>query len=315
MTDSTAATPVQPFRMGKIAVVGRPNVGKSTLLNQIVGERVSIVSPKPQTTRDRIAGILTRPDAQLVFLDTPGLNPGDKLDALQRYMTAQARGALEEADLLLHLVKMPERSPVPFTPRLHPSDASLLDELAALRKPVWAVVNRTDVLKRHVVIPMLTLLAEERRYTELFAVSARTGDGVNRLVEALVAAMPAGEPMYPADEYTDRPVRFLAAELIREQVFRLTHQELPYATGVTIDAWTEKPTVAHIHASIVVERPGQKAIVIGKGGAMLKEIGTAARTAIEQMTGRPAFLELFVKVEAEWTKTRRGLNEAGYSGG
>lgn len=298
------------FHSGVVALVGRPNVGKSTLLNRMVGEKVAIVSPKPQTTRTRILGVVHRPSGQLVLVDTPGLHQAK--GSLGKAMEATVRTALEEVDLVCLLV---EPSP--------PVPAAVLDTLARLRKPRFLVVNKVDTVPKASLLPLAALYREALPFDETFFVSALTGEGVEELLEALLARLPAGEPLYPAETFTDQSERILAAELIREQVLRHCRAEVPHSSAVLIDLFDESERaprpgargplqgLIRIAATVFVERESQKAIVIGKQGAMLKAIGTDARQALERLLGTHVYLSLRVKVEPRWRETDRGLRRVG----
>jgi len=298
------------FHSGVVALVGRPNVGKSTLLNRMVGEKVAIVSPKPQTTRTRILGVVHRPSGQLVLVDTPGLH--EAKGSLGKAMEETVRAAMEEVDLVCLLV---EPSP--------PVPAAILERLARLKKPRFLVVNKVDAAPKPPLLPLAALYREALPFEETFFVSARTGEGVEELVEALLARLPEGEPLYPAETFTDQTERILAGELIREQVLRRCRAEVPHSSAVLIDLFDESDRaprpgargplqgLVRIAATVFVERESQKAIVIGKQGAMLKAIGTDARQVLEKLLGAHVYLSLRVKVEPRWRETDRGLRRVG----
>ncbi len=290
------------FRAGYVAIVGRPNVGKSTLLNRLVGQKLSITSRRPQTTRDRVLGILTRPDAQFVFVDTPGVQASHG-SRLNRYMNRSATQALEQVDAVVLVVE---------ALRFGAQDRRVL---AALPEgtPVVAVVNKIDRLPdKSALLPFLALLAQAFAFCEIVPVSAETGAQIDRLLEVLRQYLPPGPLIFAEDELTDRSERFLAAELVREKLFRLLGEEVPYAAAVEIERFEQEGDLRRIAASILVERPGQKPIVIGKGGEKLKAVGTQARHDMEKLFGGKVFLELFVKVREGWMDDPATLKRLGY---
>ena len=290
------------FKSGYIVLVGRPNVGKSTLLNHLVGQKVSITSRRPQTTRNRILGIRTRADAQLLFVDTPGIH--DPQNPLNRYMMRMAQGALGSVDVAVLVVEAGV---------FREDDARALDLLRPLGKPVILVVNKVDTLKdKSRLLPFLQTMGERYPFAEVLPMSARAPADAKVLEDLLVKYLPEGEPFYGEDEITDRSMRFMAAELIREQVFRSVGQELPYASAVGIDEFKEEGRLTRIQATIYVERPGQKAILIGAGGERLKQIGQAARLELEKMLGTKVFLGLWVKVKTGWATDANVLHSIGY---
>jgi GTP-binding protein Era len=292
-----------PHRFGHVALIGRPNVGKSTLLNALIGAQLSIVTPKPQTTRHRIAGIATRPDAQIVFLDTPGLHQDGKR-AMNRAMNRVARQVPEETDLAVHVVA---------ALRWTDEDEDAWRLLANTPQPKLLAINKVDrVEDKTRLLPFASEAMHGREYAAVHFVIARRGDGVPALLDDIAARMPEGEAAYGEDEMTDRSERFLAAEFIREQVMLRFSAELPYAVAVEIERFEEARGVARIGAIIWVEREGQKAIVIGAGGQPLKAIGSAARHAMERMFGRRVFLELWVRVRESWSDDEAVLRRLGY---
>ncbi len=298
-TESSAS-----HRYGTVAIVGRPNVGKSTLLNALLGTRLSIVTPKPQTTRHRILGVVTRPDAQVAFLDTPGLHEGGKR-ALNRQLNRVARQVPEEADLLVHVVDGIRR---------HAEDEAVRRLVAAQSAPCILAVNKVDRLPdKSVLLAFAQSMMQEHAYAAVHFIAARRGDGVQALLDDVVRHLPEGPAQFGEDEYTDRSERFLVAEFVREQLMRQLGEELPYATAVEIERYVDEPTITRIGAVIWVERDGQKSIVIGAGGAQLKKIGSAARRAMEQMLGRRVFLELWVRVRESWSDDQAALRQFGYS--
>jgi GTP-binding protein Era len=279
-----------PFRSGYVAIVGRPNSGKSTLVNALVGRKVAIVSPRPQTTRNRIHGIVNRPDAQLVLIDTPGLHKPDS--ALNRQMMQEAAGALDGVDILSLMVDASEEP--------GPGDRFALEWMRRFRGTSFLLLNKIDRIPKALLLPLIDSYSRQHDFAEVFPISALTGDGLVPLVENWIARLPQNPPYFPTDQFTDQPERFLAAELIREKAIHATREEVPYALAVLIERFEETERLIRIHATLFVERDGQKGILIGKGGAMLKKIGTAARLEIEHLLGTKVYLELFVKVHPNW---------------
>jgi len=297
MTETTS------HRFGHVALVGRPNVGKSTLLNAIVGAPLSIVTPKPQTTRHRILGIATRPDAQIVFLDTPGLHQGDKR-AMNKLLNRVARQVPAEADVIVHVID---------ALRWTDEDEDVYQMLESHAVPRILAMNKVDKVEdKSRLLPFAAETTNERGYASVHFLAARRGDGVTALLDDLVARLPEGDAAYGEDEMTDRSERFLAAELVREQIMLRYSAELPYAIAVEIERFEDKRGVAHIGAVIWVERDGQKAIVIGAGGSALKAIGTAARKSMEKLFDRKVFLELWVRVRESWSDDAAMLRKFGY---
>jgi GTP-binding protein Era len=298
MTDLT-------HRAGFVALVGRPNVGKSTLLNRLVGEKMAIVSRRPQTTRTRITGIKHLPDAQVVFVDTPGLHEGT--GRLGELMVKTAERALQDVDLIclvLEATEKPERL-----------DRAIFERLKAARVPVYAVLNKTDlVAPKSKLLSLIAACRAAFAFKEIVPVSAETGENCARLLALIVAAMPQRPPHFPRESLTDQPETFWVAEAIREKIFRLTNQEVPYACAVRVAEIKERkrPECLYIRASIFVEQDSQKGILIGKGGTMLKRIGTAAREDLERFFGIKVYLELAVAVRRNWRKDERALKEFGF---
>lgn len=303
---SVETPPQGSHRCGLVALLGRPNVGKSTLQNSLVGFRVSIVSPKPQTTRHRILGIATRPAAQILFVDTPGMHAQAKR-AINRQLNRAARGAIDEVDVLVHVVE---------AGRWNDEDERVWQALHAAGKPVLLAVNKVDTIKdRGQLLPFIAEVTRERSYDAVLLVSARRSDGLEALEREIVARLPVAPPVYAEDEITDRSERFLAAELVREQLMRQLGQELPYSCTVEIEQFGEREDgISEIGAVIWVERAGQKAIVIGAGGTRLKEVGTAARLAMERLFERRVFLKLWVRVRENWSDDEAALKRFGYEG-
>ena len=291
-------------RFGSVALVGRPNVGKSTLLNALLGTHLSIVTPKPQTTRHRILGIVTRPDAQLVFIDTPGLHQGGKR-ALNRQLNRVARQVPDEADVLVHVVD---------GLRWRDEDEDVWRLVSAQSSPCLLAINKVDKLAdKKTLLPFAAAITRERPYRAVHFIAAKRGDGVPALLDELVSLLPQGPCGYAEDELTDRSERFLAAELIREQLMLLLAAELPYSTAVEIERFEDAEDITRIGAVIWVERDSQKAIVIGAGGGQLKKVGSAARRAMERLFERKVFLELWVRVRESWSDDAAALRQFGYS--
>ena len=287
-------------RSGFVSILGRPNAGKSTLLNRLVGSKVAIVSDKPQTTRTSIQAVLTRPDAQAVFLDTPGVHEGKIL--LHKRMMDTVRAALHERDLLLWMVDA--------SAPIDEKDLATLDLVKDQRAPVFLVLNKVDALRhKHLLLEFMERYRNAVAFKEVMPISALNGEGTAELTEAIIRELPLGPQYFPPDHLTDQPERFLAGEMIREAALDLTRQEVPHAVAVIVDTWEEGRRLIRIAATIYVERNGQKRIIIGTGGAVLKEIGTRARAEIEALLGRKVFLELFVKVRANWRENAGFLNE------
>lgn len=290
-------------RAGFVTIVGRPNVGKSTLLNALIGARVAAVSPKPQTTRNRIVGIRTLPDAQAVFLDTPGMHAARS--PLNRRLVETAEHALGEADVVVLVIDA--------ATGVGPGDRELAATLAATGRPVVVALNKRDRVRPSKLLPMMAELGGVLPGRDLVPVSARTGEGVEALLATVVALLPEGPRLHPEEEFTTETERFIAQEMIREQLFRQTEEEVPYGTAVEIEEFRDDrgKGVVFIRAVIVVERESHKGIVIGAKGARLKEVGRQARLALESLLGTKVFLELFVRVEPGWTGNPRRLKELG----
>jgi GTP-binding protein Era len=293
-----------PSRAGRVAILGRPNVGKSTLLNRIVGEKLAIVTPKPQTTRNRITGVYNGDRGQIVFVDTPGVHGAKK--ELNRFMVGEALGLIPDIDAALLIVEATVDRPGDVEERI-------LKGLADAGRPVVLGLNKADTVKdKGALLPTLERWSKRPELRALVPLSATRGTNVDRLVNELWDLLPEGPPLFDPDQLTDRTERFLAAELIREQLFVSLRQEVPYAIAVVIDQWEERASDVVISASIVVERDTQRAIVLGKGGAMIKDVGTRARLAISELLQRPAHIKLTVRVEADWTTSPHALATLGY---
>lgn len=287
-------------RSGFVSILGRPNAGKSTLLNSLVGVKVAIVSDKPQTTRTSVQAVLTREGAQIVFLDTPGVHEGKIL--LHKRMMDNVREALQERDLLIWMVDA--------SAGLDEADIVAASMLRGNRAPVFIVFNKIDrVSNKNLLLPMIERYRQEFEPKEVIPVSALDGEGVDDLVQAIISQLPEGPKYFPDDHLTDQPERFLAGEIVREKVLELTRQEVPHAVAVVVEKWEESPRLVKIAATIFVERDGQKRIVIGSGGSVLKKIGTMAREDIEDLLRKKVYLELFVKVRADWREQAGFLNE------
>ena len=294
--------PAAKFRSGYIAIVGRPNVDKSTLLNRLIGQKLSITSRKPQTTRQRITGILTREDAQLLFVDTPGFQRRHG-GALNRHMNRAVTQALAGVDVVLLVIE---------ALRFSAEDRALLELLPAQR-PVLLVINKTDKLSdRRQLLPFIAKMSAEHAFAEIVPVSAAKGHAVAELARAISRYLPERPALYGADEITESSERVLAAELIREKLFRLLGDELPYVSAVIIDRFAMDGALRRIHASIIVDKESQKGIVVGAKGSRLKEIATKARLDMEKLFGGKVHLEVWVKVETGWTENQRLLKQFGY---
>jgi len=293
---------LKDFRSGYVSIIGRPNVGKSTLLNSILGEKVAIVTTKPQTTRNRIIGIKTLPNAQIIFIDTPGIHkPRHKLGEA---MVKTALEALNEVDIILFMVE-------PHSPEKE--DLSVIEMLKKVRSPVFLLINKIDTIKKIDLLPLIDHFKNLYSFQEIIPLSALKQDGMSMLMKRIYDSMPSG-PKYYSDEFiTDQLERFMVSEIIRERVMEMTEEEVPYSVAVEITEWKEKEDgLIVISGNIYVEREGQKGIIIGKRGAMLKSIGSAARIDIERLLNTKVFLELWVKVKKDWRNNKTTLRELGY---
>ncbi len=291
------------FKAGYVAILGRPNVGKSTLMNALLGQKLSIVTPKPQTTRHRILGILTGEGYQIVFFDTPGLlDPHYKL---QEVMMKSAERAAEDADVVLFMIEA--------LPESHELDFQLLERLRVETKPAVLAINKIDLVAKDQLLPLIDECHRRYNFREIVPISALKQDGTEILRDVLVKYLPEGEPLYPEDMITDHPERFFVAEIIREKIFQKYGEEIPYSTTVVIDEFKERPGAKdYIRASIYVEKPNQRKILIGKGGEALKRIGRLAREEIELFLGRPVYLELWVGVKEKWRQREPLIRQFGY---
>ena len=290
------------YKSGFVAVIGRPNVGKSTLINKIVGQKVAITSDKPQTTRNRIQCILTDDDAQIIFLDTPGIHkPKFKLG---EYMLKAAEGTLKEVDAILFVIDAAEK--------FGGGEKYILERLSATDKPVILVVNKVDLIGREKILPIIAEYSARRNFAAVVPISAAEGINVDALIAEVKNFLPEGVQYYPADMVTDQPERLIVAELIREKILHATQDEVPHSIAVDLEEFTERDNgTIFIRATIYVERDSQKGILIGKGGAMLKSIGAASRPEIEMLLGAKIFLDLWVKVKRDWRNSIGALQSFG----
>lgn len=290
------------YHSGFVAIVGRPNVGKSTFLNRVIGQKIAIMSDKAQTTRNKIQGVYTTKEAQIVFIDTPGIHkPKDKLGD---FMMESALSALKEVDAVLFMVNATERRGA--------GDNYIIDQLKKTDQPVYLLINKIDQISPDDIMAIIGEYQNALKFKDVFPISALQGNNVPELIDALVKELPEGPQYYPEDQVTDHPERFVISELIREKVMQLTRQEIPTSTAVYIEKIKDDNGLLRIQATIIVERDGQKGIVIGKGGSMLKKIGTLARKDIENMMGNKVFLELWVKVQPRWRDKQSLLDSYGY---
>jgi len=292
------------MKAGFVSFIGRPNAGKSTLLNRLVGTKLAIVSDKPQTTRNRILGVRNYPDAQVVFLDTPGIHR--PLHRMNVRMVDAAVDTIREVDVLCLVVDVTEP--------LGKGDRFVLDLVKDAKAPVFLVLNKIDLMKKARLLPLMQQYSEMGSFAEIVPVSAATGDNVDRLERALLDRLPEGEPLYPADYLTDQPERFFASEIVREKLLQFTRAEIPFSSAVVVDKFEEPERAGglmSLHCTIVVDRESQKPIVIGRGGEMIKRIGTAAREDLERFFDTKVFLDLHVRVKSEWREDERVLNDLG----
>lgn len=290
-------------KSGYVAIIGRPNVGKSTLLNRLVGEKVSITSPKPQTTRSQILGIKTLEDAQLIYIDTPGMHREEKR-AMNRYMNRVANAVVMDADVIVFVVDA--------TMWRH-DDELVLKRIQAAERPVILAINKIDLLAdKAELLPLITKLSEKYAFAHIIPLSALDDENIQVLEKEIAQLLPEGMAFYPEDQLTDKSMRFQVAEIIREKLIHLTEEELPYATTVEIEQFKQDEKLTEISAVIWVERPGQKIIIIGKRGARLKKVGIQARREIETLVGQKVFLRLWVKIKENWTDDDKALRGLGY---
>jgi GTPase len=296
---NTQTTRKKGHRAGFVAIVGRPNAGKSTLLNRLVGQKVAIVTSKPQTTRNRIQGMVTLPDGQIVFIDTPGLHEGDTV--LNRQMMREVAAALEGIDVLLLMVDASRTLP-------H-ADTLLLEKAKRFEGRTILALNKTDRVPKPKLLPLLDVFAKAFPFAALVPISALKGQGCEELQEEILKYLPEGEPYFPEDQITDQPERFLAGEIIREKAIQLTYHEVPHALAVVVEKFEESPTLLRIQVTLHVERDSQKKILIGHKGEMLKKIGTNARKELEKLLGTKIYLGLFVKVVPSWRENPMKVRE------
>ena len=293
----------KPFKSGFVAIVGRPNVGKSTFMNYVLGQKIAIMSDKAQTTRNKIQGVYTKDDAQIVFLDTPGIHKPKH--ELGEFMVKSAYSALKEVDAVLFMVNVSEKR--------GPGDDFIIEKLKGIKTPIFLVLNKIDLVTPEVLLERVESYKDALDFAGVFPISVLQGNNVNELMEGLINALPEGPQYYPADQITDHPEYFVVSELIREKILQLTQEEIPHSVAVTVDKMQKDEfDKVHVYANIIVERKSQKGIIIGKGGRLLKEIGTRARHDIEQLLGNKVYLELWVKVEKDWRKRKSNLQEYGY---
>jgi len=291
------------FKSGFVAIVGRPNVGKSTFMNYVLGQKIAIMSDKAQTTRNKIQGVYTKDNAQIVFLDTPGIHKPKH--ELGEFMVKSAYSALKEVDAVLFMVNVSEKR--------GPGDDFIIEKLKGIKTPIFLVLNKIDLVTPEVLLERVESYKDAIDFAGVFPISVLQGNNVNELMEALIEALPEGPQYYPADQITDHPEYFVVSELIREKILQLTHEEIPHSVAVTVDKMQKDEfDKVHVYANIIVERKSQKGIIIGKGGRLLKEIGTRARRDIQQLLGNKVYLELWVKVEKDWRKRKSNLQEYGY---
>jgi len=288
---------------GFVAVTGRSNVGKSTLVNRIIGRKLSIVTSKEQTTRHRITALHNLPQAQIALIDTPGIH--DPKNLLNRTIVAAALKTLQDVDVVLFVT-------VPGVV-IHEDDLRIIDLIRASKQKSVLVINKIDTSEKSILLPMIKVYSMAHQFEEIFPVSAIDGSGIEDLVQALVRLLPSGPALFPEDDISDLPVRFFAAEIIREQIMKMTGQEVPYKTTVVVESFTDKGEIVIIHADIHTERESQKKILVGKKGSMIKQIGISARSKLEEFLERRVRLDLFVKVTPRWTQDSRKLKELGYS--
>lgn len=295
---------MSPSRSGFIAIIGAPNVGKSTLLNQLLGQKIAITSEKPQTTRHRILGVVHQPEAQLIFLDTPGIHRAR--GTLNVRMVEVAMKVMGDVDLVVFLTDA--------TYPDNPSDGIILKYLRKRDLPVILTINKVDLMEKGRLLPQIEQWQNAYPFRAIVPISALERIQLDELVAEMVAVLPEGPRYYPEETVTDQTERFIAAEIIREKVFRLTGEEIPYAVAVTVESFKKRPdkNIVDIHAAIHVERNSQKGIIIGKAGRMLKRIGEQAREDIERMVGRKVFLKLWVRVQKNWTRDERAIRRFGY---
>lgn len=294
----------QSHRSGFISIIGRPNVGKSTFLNRVIGQKIAIMSDKPQTTRNKVQGVLTLEDSQLIFIDTPGIHkPKHRLGD---FMMKVAQNTLKEVDLILFMVNAQEG--------YGRGEEFIVEKLQNVKTPVFLVINKIDLIHPDKLLEFIESYKEKFNFAEIVPISALEGNNIEKLLEQIKEKMPEGPQFYPADQVTDHPERFIVSELIREKALHLTREEIPHSTAVVIEKMERQPEkdMVHVMATIIVERDSQKGIIIGKQGSMLKEIGKRARLDIENLLGSKVFLELWVKVQKDWRNKASQLRDFGF---
>ncbi|QHS22791.1 GTPase Era [Virgibacillus sp. MSP4-1] len=295
----------QSFRSGFIAIVGRPNVGKSTFMNHVIGQKIAIMSDKPQTTRNKIQGVLTDHDAQMIFIDTPGIHrPKHKLGD---FMVRTAQQTLNEVDMIMFMINAEEGYGA--------GDQYILDRLQSIKQPVFLVINKIDQIHPDHLLPLIEEYRTKLDFAEVIPISALEGNNVDHLMNVMKTYLPEGPQYYPEDQITDHPERFIISELIREKVLQLTREEVPHSIAVVLDNMEvrDQNKAVYVQASIITERPSQKGIIIGKQGKMLKEIGQLARKDIESLLGSKIYLDLWVKVQKDWRNRMKQLREYGFN--
>jgi GTP-binding protein Era len=291
------------FKSGFVSIIGRPNVGKSTFLNKVIGQKIAIMSDKPQTTRNKVQGVLTTNDAQVIFIDTPGIHtPNSKLGD---FMMKVAMNSLSEVDAVMFMVNAQEG--------FGKDEKLIVEKLSKLGTPVFLIINKIDLVHPNDLFTIIESYKEKMEFAEIIPISALQGNNIDRLLEVLKKYLPVGPQYYPADQVTDHPERFIICELIREKALHLTREEIPHSTAVIMEKLEKRENdTIHIMATIVVERDSQKGIIIGKRGAMLKEIGQRARVDIENLLGNKVYLELWAKVQKDWRNKASHLREIGF---
>jgi GTP-binding protein Era len=292
------------MKSGFVSLIGRPNAGKSTLLNRLVGTKLAIVSDKPQTTRTRILGVRNYPDAQVVFLDTPGIHrPLHRMNVRMMHTAVETMREVDVLGVVVDAAEPPGKG-----------DRFVVDLIKDVKVPIVLILNKIDLIKKTRLLPILERYTKEGRFAEMVPISASTGDNVDRLERVLIDRLPEGQALYPADYLTDQPERFLAAEIVREKLLQFTHAEIPFSSAVVIDRFEEatgRDGILRLYCTIVVDRESQKPIVVGRAGAMIKKIGTAAREELEQFFSTKVYLDLHVRVKSEWREDDRVLSQIG----
>lgn len=294
----------QKYQSGFVSIIGRPNVGKSTFLNRVIGQKIAIMSNKPQTTRNKIQGVYTEDEAQIVFIDTPGIHkPKSKLGD---FMVSVAENTLKEVDMILFMINAEEG--------FGRGDEYIIEKLNNIKTPVFLVINKIDAVHPEKLLALIDQYRALYDFAEIVPISALEGNNVERLIETIKKYLPEGPQYYPEDQVTDHPERFIMAELIREKVLQLTHEEVPHSIAVVIEQIEKRPSgnAVYVHATVIVERDSQKGIIIGKQGKMLKEVGRRARKDMEMLLGTKVFLEVWVKVQKDWRNKMTQLRQLGY---